>query len=186
MVQIVQEGENSSVGAKYILCKFATVHNGKVWSGWVNLGLVSQIRAIFVCRINSSPIHLMTVWVLCVPDVTCDVQWWTSEDECKWVLRHMIYSPETNMASICIYIINDLITFEYINKGPLTMLTLCTLGPLCHAWLFFPSSSCSMLPPSLLGLDCLSNSLSGGLALPLPFPGLNPFPSGPRQHSTLL
>jgi hypothetical protein len=32
--------------------------------------------------------------------MTFDVQWWTSEDECKWVLHHMIYSPETNMVSI--------------------------------------------------------------------------------------
>jgi hypothetical protein len=122
----------------------------------------------------------MTVLVLCVPDVTCDVQWWTSEDECKLVLRHMIRSPETNMASICIYIINDLITFEYINKGPLTMLTLCTLGPLCSAWLFFHSSSCSILPPSLLGLDCLSNSLSGWPGPPSPLPlGWPHFPQVP-------
>ncbi len=68
------------------------------------------------------------------------------------------------------------------------MLTLCTLGPVCHAWLLFPSSSCSMLPPSLLTVDCLSRSLSGGPGPPSPpSPVLTPFPSGQRQqHPALL
>ncbi len=82
-----------------------------------------------------------------------------------------------NKYDISTYIINNLITFKYIDKGSLTMLTLCTLGPLCHAWLFFPSSSCSMLPLSLLGFDCLSRSLSGWPGSPShPSPGLTPFP----------
>ncbi len=38
------------------------------------------------------------------------------------------------------------------------------MGLFCHAWLFFPSSSCSMwlLTPSLLAVNCLSCSPSGG------------------------
>ncbi len=76
--------------------------------------------------------------------------------------------------------INDnLITFEYIDKSPLRMLSLCTLGPLHHACLFFPSYSCSMLSPSLRGVDCLSRFLSGGTGPPSPpSPDLTPFPSG--------
>ncbi len=50
------------------------------------------------------------------------------------------------------------------------MLTLCTLVPLRHTRLFFPSSSCSMLPPSLLVVDCLSPFLSGGPGPPSPPP----------------
>jgi hypothetical protein len=82
-------------------------------------------------------------------------------------------------------IIDNLITFEYIDKGPLRMLILCMLGPLRHAWLFFPSSSCSMLPPSLLRVDCSSRFMSGGPGPPSP-PSLEltPFPSGPRLRPT--
>ncbi len=62
------------------------------------------------------------------------------------------------------------------------------MGPLCHTWLFFPSSSCSMrlLSPPLLAVKCLSCSLpGGGLGPPsLPPPGLTPFPSGSRHHPT--
>ncbi len=59
---------------------------------------------------------------------------------------------------------------KYTGEGYLTTLTLCTLRPRCHTCLFLPSSSCSMLPPSSLGLDCLSCSLSGGPALHPPIP----------------
>ncbi len=83
-----------------------------------------------------------------------------------------------NKHDLNIYIINDLIKFEYIDKGFLKMLTLCTLCPLCHAWLFFPSSSCYMLPPSLLGLECLSRPLSG--LAPLPWAD----PVSPRSWTT--
>jgi hypothetical protein len=112
-----------------------------------------------------------------VPAVTCDVQWWTSEDECKWVsIPHDLFSWNKHDLTLLM----TQLTFEYIDKGFLTMLTLCMLGPLCHAGLFFPSSSCSMLPPSLLGLDCLSRSLSWGLALPHPLPsGWPHFPQVP-------
>jgi hypothetical protein len=67
------------------------------------------------------------------------------------------------------------------------MLILCTLVPLHHAWLVLPSFSCSMLPPSLPGVDCLSSSLLGGPGPPSPpSPELTPFPSGPRQCPTLV
>ncbi len=42
------------------------------------------------------------------------------------------------------------------------MQPLCTLVLLHHAGLVLPSSSFPMLPPSLLGVDCLSSLLSGG------------------------
>jgi hypothetical protein len=88
-----------------------------------------------------------------------------------------------NKSDINLNIIDNLITFKYIEKGPLRMLTLCTQGPLRHVWLFFPSSSCSILPPSLLGIDCLSRFLSGGPGPPSPpSPELTPFPSGPRRR----
>ncbi len=86
-------------------------------------------------------------------------------------------------------ICDSLIILIHIDKDHLRMLTLCMLGPLRHSWLFFPSSSCSMLllPLSLQAVDCLSRSLSGRLGPPsFPLPGLTPFPSGPRQHPTLL
>ncbi len=76
------------------------------------------------------------------------------------------------------------------------MLTLCTLAPLRHTWLFFPSSSCSMLPPSLLGVDCLSPSLSGGPGPPstpppplLSWPHFRQVPGKPYprvEHSSFL
>ncbi len=85
-----------------------------------------------------------------------------------------------NKYDITFDIIDNLIKFEYIDKGPVRMLTLCMLGPLRHAWLFFPSSSSSMLPPSLLGVDCLNASCLGGLALPHPLPLSWPhFPQAP-------
>jgi hypothetical protein len=98
-----------------------------------------------------------------------DVQWRNIRG---WM--QMVLTPydllSWNKHDINFNIIDNLTTFDYIDKGPLKMLTLCTLGPLRHVWLFFPSSSCSMLPPSLLGVDCLSRFLSGGPALPHPLP----------------
>ncbi len=104
------------------------------------------------------------------------------------VYRNMIYSPET-IYDIDFDRCDSLIIFILIDKDHLRMLTLCTLGPLHHAWLFVPSSSCSMLllTPSLPAVDCLSRSLSGEPGPPsFPLPGLTPFLSGPRQHPTLL
>ncbi len=63
------------------------------------------------------------------------------------------------------------------------------MGPLCHTWPFFPSSSRSMmlLSPPLLAVNCLSHSLPGGPGPHLsPPPGLTPFSSGSRQHPTPL
>jgi hypothetical protein len=66
------------------------------------------------------------------------------------------------------------------------MLTLCMLA-LHHARPVLTSSSCSMLSPSLLGVDCLFSSLLRGPGPPTPpSPELNPFPSGPRQRPTLV
>jgi hypothetical protein len=96
----------------------------------------------------------------------------------------MIYSPEKNATLILTLSTLHLITLQ---KDFLKMLTLCTLGPLHHAWLVLPSTSCSLLPPSLLGVDCLSPSLLGGPSPPSPHsPELTPFPSGHRQHPTLM
>jgi hypothetical protein len=52
---------------------------------------------------------------LYVPDVTFDIQWWTSEDECKWVFTPY-YLFSWNKHNINIYVMNDLITFEYIDR----------------------------------------------------------------------
>jgi hypothetical protein len=84
---------------------------------------------------------------------------------------------------------DGLIIFTCMDSNVKTLLTLCTMGPLCHTRPFFPSS-CSMLllTPSLLAVDCLSCSPDGGpgpLSPPTPL-RLTPFPLGPRQHSTLL
>jgi hypothetical protein len=44
-----------------------------------------------------------------------------------------------------------------------------------------------MLPPSLLGVDCLSPSPLWGPGPPSPpSPELTPIPSGPRQRPTLM
>jgi hypothetical protein len=108
-------------------------------------------------------------WAICVPDVT----WWRTVTYIKGWMQ-MVFTPYDlffwNKYDINLNIIDNLIIFKYIDKGTLRMLTLYMLGPLRHAWLFFPSSSSSMLPPSLLGVDCLSCFLSGGLALPCPLP----------------
>ncbi len=67
------------------------------------------------------------------------------------------------------------------------MLTLCTLGPLCHAWLFLLSFFLLLHVASFLaGVRLLiSRSLPGGPGPPSPpSPGLTPFPSDPRQHPT--
>ncbi len=100
-----------------------------------------------------------------------DVRWRNTRGWMRMVLMpYDLFS--WNKYDINLDIIDNIITFEYIDKGPLRMLTLSTLGPLHHAWLFFPSSYCSMLPPSLLGVDCLSRFLSGGPGPPSP-----PFPT---------
>jgi hypothetical protein len=67
------------------------------------------------------------------------------------------------------------------------MLTLYTLALLHHTQPVLPSSSCSILSPSLLRVDCLSSSLLGGPGPPSHLsPELTPFPSGPRQRPTLM
>ncbi len=80
------------------------------------------------------------------------------------------------------------ITSKYIiTNAFLTMLALCTMALLHHAWPVLPSSSCSMLPPSLLGVNCLSSPPLAGPGPPSPpSPELTPFPSGPRQRPTLM
>jgi hypothetical protein len=50
------------------------------------------------------------------------------------------------------------------------MLTVCTLVLLHNTQPVLPSSPCSMLPPSLLGVDCYLPSCLGGTALPRPLP----------------
>jgi hypothetical protein len=81
------------------------------------------------------------------------------------VLTPYDYSPEINAVLTLTLVILHLITL--IQKSFLKMLTLCMLAFLHHARLVLPSSSCSMLSPSLLGIDCLSFPLPGGLD-PLP------------------
>jgi hypothetical protein len=90
----------------------------------------------------------------------------TSEDECKWFSLHMIYSPETNAVLTLSLAILHLITL--LQKAFLKMLTLFTLTPLHHAQPVLPSSSCSMLPPSMLVVDCSSSSLLMGPSPPSP------------------
>jgi hypothetical protein len=55
----------------------------------------------------------------------------TSEDECKWFYRNMIYSPETNAVLTLTLAALHLITL--LQKAFLKMLTLCTLALLHHA-----------------------------------------------------
>jgi hypothetical protein len=65
----------------------------------------------------------------------------TSEDECKWFYCHMIYSPETKHGKKLEY--GDTEHYYYLHTGCqlFTVLrTLCTMGPYCHARLFFQSS----------------------------------------------
>jgi hypothetical protein len=96
----------------------------------------------------------------------------------------MIYSPETN--TVLILTSSTLHVITLLQKAFLKMLTLCMLVPPHHAQPALPSSYCSMLPTSLLGVDCLSSSLLGGPGPPSPpSPELTPFPSGPRQRPTL-
>ncbi len=136
---------------------------------------------------QSDPTHQMHSRLICiVPDVTHDVQWRNIRG---WM--QMVLTPNDlfswNKYDINFNIIDNLITFEYINKPPLRMLTLCTLGHLHHAWLFFSYASCTKLPPSLLGDGCLACFLSGGPGPPSP-PSLElaPFPSGPRRQRPTL
>ncbi len=81
----------------------------------------------------------------------------------------------------------DNITHNHNLQMPsLKMLTLCT-PVLHHARPVLPSSSFSMLPPFLLGFDCLSSLPLGGPGPPsLLAPELTPFPSGPRQRPAFL
>jgi hypothetical protein len=61
---------------------------------------------------------------------------------------------------------------------------MCTMALLHHPWPILPSSSCSMLPPSLLGVDCLSTvpPCLGGPALFYPLPLSCPhFPQVPGK-----
>jgi hypothetical protein len=81
----------------------------------------------------------------------------------------MIYSPETNAILTLTSATLHLITL--LQKAFLEMLTLCPLALLHHARPILPSSSCTMLPPSLLGVDCLSSYLLGRAR-----PSLTPFP----------
>ncbi len=113
-----------------------------------------------------------------------------SEDECKWFIAiWFILLKQTNKYDNEFNMYDGLIIFTHTDNNIKARLNLCTMGPLCHAWLFFPSSSCSMqlLTTSLLAVDCLSCSLSGGPGPPSSPPsGSSPFPLGPRQYPTLL
>ncbi len=117
----------------------------------------------------------------------------------QMVYQHMIYSPEIKNKHdnrIIIHSVWNIVNVSLHGKAylqvhyrMLTILTLFTMGPLRHVWLFFPSSACSMrlLTPALLAVNCLSCSLLGGPGPPpFPPPGLTPFPSGSRHHPTSL
>ncbi len=63
------------------------------------------------------------------------------------------------------------------------------MGPLCHAWPFLSSSSCSMmlLSSPLLAVDCFPCSPLGRPGPPSPSPPrLAPFSLDSRQHPTFL
>jgi hypothetical protein len=72
-------------------------------------------------------------------------------------LMPLIYSPETNAELTLTLATLHLITL--LQRAFLKILSLCTIAPLHNARPVLPSYSCSMLPPSLLGVNCLSFSL---------------------------
>ncbi len=127
-----------------------------------------------------------------VPDVTMTyIRGWM-----QMVYHHMIYSPETDKQvwqwDHGTWWLDNIDIFTRMDNGHLKVhyrilivLTLCTMGPLCHTWPFFPSSSRSMmlLSPPLLAVSCLSCCLPGGPGPPSsPPPGLTPFSLCSRQH----
>ncbi len=124
-----------------------------------------------------------------VPDVTMTyIRGWMQR-----VYRHMNYSPETGayMTMRCMNIaFRTLIIFTYKMITIRNVLrTLCTMGPLCHAWLFFPSS--------LLLYEAVVSSSAGDQLLILlpawgarpsphsPYPGWPYFPQAPGTFPTL-
>jgi hypothetical protein len=102
--------------------------------------------------------------------------WWhTSKDECKWFIaiwfillkqinKHDNGLTINNGSTALIIYTRTVKRHLYSTLRTLIVLTLCVMGPLRHAWLFFPSSSCSMrlLSPPLLAVNRLSCSPPGG------------------------
>ncbi len=82
--------------------------------------------------------------------VVCQTWWWrTSKDECKWFIAiwFILLKQKASMTMRSRYTISwDIINIYTQGDWTFTDIlhTLCMMGPLCHVWLFFPSSSCSM------------------------------------------
>ncbi len=105
-----------------------------------------------------------------------DVQWCNIRGWMQMVLtQYDLFS--WNKYNINFDIIDNSITFEYIDKGPLRMLALCTLGPIV-----MPDSSFLPPPAPCCLLPCweLTAYLASCLALPHPLPLSRPhFPQVP-------
>ncbi len=105
-----------------------------------------------------------------------------SENECK--CSSAIWFILLKQLTLTLAILH---LIKLLQKAFLKMLTLCTLALFHHARPVLPSSSCSMLSPSLLRGWLLIFLPPWGPGPPSPpSPELTPFLSGPRQHPTLM